>query len=206
LIEDPSPTLPLLSALQDDPSESVRRSVANHLNDIAKDHPALVAGWVETHLPGAPPERARLLRHACRTLIKAGDRRVLQAFGLGAPLRGSASLWLRPQRLVLGDALQLEATLVSTARRPQKLAVDYRVHHVKANGSTTPKVFKGWLVDLGAGERRTLVKRHPVKPITTRVYHSGRHEIDLLVNGVPMAQAHFDLVEPAEPKPPRKDR
>jgi len=197
LIEDPSPSLPLLNALQDDPSEIVRRSVANHLNDIAKDHPALIADWVETHLPGAPPERARLLRHACRTLIKAGDRRVLHAFGLGAPLRGSATLALSPKRLVLGDALQFEATLVSTARRPQKLAVDYVVHHVKANGSTSPKVFKGWVLDLGAGERRTLAKRHAVRPITTRTYHAGQHQVELLVNGERVAQARFDLVMPA---------
>jgi hypothetical protein len=32
----------------------VRRSVANHLNDIAKDHPALVVRLAApTHLPGA---------------------------------------------------------------------------------------------------------------------------------------------------------
>jgi 3-methyladenine DNA glycosylase AlkC len=206
LIEDPSPSLPLLKALQDDPSEAVRRSVANHLNDISKDHPALVADWVETHLPGAPPERAQLLRHACRSLIKAGDRRVLHAFGLGAPLRGSATVALKPRRLVLGDALQLEATLVSTARRPQKLAVDYVVHHVKANGSTSPKVFKGWVLDLGAGERRTLAKRHAVRPITTRTYHAGQHQVALLVNGERVAQARFDLVMPAGTRSARGSR
>ena len=38
----PGPTLALLEKLKDDPSEYVRRSVSNHLNDIAKDHPRLV--------------------------------------------------------------------------------------------------------------------------------------------------------------------
>src|SRR3989440_255744 len=61
LIADPSPTLPLLEALLDDESEIVRRSVANHLNDIAKDHPHVVAEWVERHLPGATPARRALL-------------------------------------------------------------------------------------------------------------------------------------------------
>src|SRR5439155_5352418 len=83
LIADPSPTLPLLEALMDDESEFVRRSVANHLNDIAKDHPALVAEWIETHLPGASAQRRALLRHASRTLIKRGDARILKAWGLG---------------------------------------------------------------------------------------------------------------------------
>ena len=77
LIADPAPTLPLLEALQDDPSEYARRSVANHLNDIAKDHPALVVDWVERHLSGATPERRALLKHASRTLIKQGDARML---------------------------------------------------------------------------------------------------------------------------------
>ena len=82
LVQDPSPTLPLLRALQDDPSAYVRRSVANHLNDIAKDHPDLVARWVGEHRAGASAERAALLRHASRTLIKKGHPEVLAAWGL----------------------------------------------------------------------------------------------------------------------------
>ena len=94
LIRDPRPTLPLLRALQDDPSPYVRRSVANHLNDIAKDHPAIVADWLDEHLPGANAQRRQLLRHASRTLLKRGDRRVLSAWGLGQPLAGTARLRL----------------------------------------------------------------------------------------------------------------
>ena len=59
-----------------DESAHVRRSVAKHLNDIAKDHPAVVADWLTSHLPGAGKERTALLRHASRTLIKSGDARV----------------------------------------------------------------------------------------------------------------------------------
>ena len=84
LVQDPTPTLPLLRALQDDPSTYVRRSVANHLNDIAKDHPALVADWLATHLPGAGAERTALLRHASRGLVKAGDGVVVLFVQIGA--------------------------------------------------------------------------------------------------------------------------
>ena len=83
LIDDPSPTLPLLQALHDDPSEDVRRSVANHLNDIGRDHPQLLADWIARHLPGASAERRALLKHASRTCIKRGDSRVLALWGLG---------------------------------------------------------------------------------------------------------------------------
>jgi 3-methyladenine DNA glycosylase AlkC len=194
LIADPSPSLPLLAALQDDPSEYVRRSVANHLNDIAKDHPTLVADWLERHLPDASVERRALLRHASRTLIKRGHARVLHAFGVGAALRGTASLQLAPRRLALGDSLTLEVQLRSTARAPQLLLLDYVVHHVKATGGSAPKVFKGWSLELQPGETRALRKTHAVRPITTRRYFAGAHRVELLVNGVVSAQADFVLV------------
>lgn len=193
LVADPSPTLPLLRALQDDPSDYVRRSVANHLNDIGKDHPALVAQWLAEHLPGAPTARRTLLRHASRSLIKAGDAAVLQAWGLGAAFRGRARLRLSADTVTVGDALQLTVQLDSAASAPQRLAVDYAVHHVKAGGHTTPKVFKGWVVELAAGESRQLVKRHSMKAITTRRYHPGAHAVDVRINGQVVAEAGFLL-------------
>ncbi|KFL36021.1 DNA alkylation repair protein [Arenimonas donghaensis] len=193
LIEDPSPTLPLLRSLQDDPSPYVRRSVANHLNDIAKDHPGVVADWLEQHLPGADAGRKALLRHASRTLVKRGDRRVLKAWGLGSRFRGEARLAASPGRVAVGDALTLVATLVSSARSPQALAVDYVVHHVKANGGSSPKVFKGWSLTLAPGETRRLEKSHSLRPITTRRYYPGVHRIELQVNGSVVAEAAFTL-------------
>lgn len=193
LIADPSPTAPLLHALQDDASPYVRRSVANHLNDIAKDHPARVADWLDTHLPGATPERRALLKHASRTLVKKGDARVLAAWGLGAAFNGEATLRLRPKRVAVGGALELTLELTSTARKPQRLAIDYVVHHVKANGGTSPKVFKGWTRTLAAGETVALAKKHSLKTITTRVYHPGLHRIAVQVNGQVVAEAAFRL-------------
>lgn len=196
LVADPSPTLPLLLALQDDPSAYVQRSVANHLNDIAKDHPALVAEWLEAHLPTASAERRALLRHASRTLIKRGDARVLSAWGLGSVFKGRADLRLSPARVAVGDHLAISIELSSSARRAQRLAVDYAVHHVKADGRTTPKVFKGWVIELEAGETRSLNKRHSLKPITTRRYHAGAHEVEVLINGRSVARAGFRLSVP----------
>jgi 3-methyladenine DNA glycosylase AlkC len=193
LVDDPSPTLPWLQALQDDRSAYVRRSVANHLNDIAKDHPALVAGWLATHLPGADAERTALLRHASRGLVKAGDAAVLAAWGLGHAFRGRLTLALSPPALALGEVLTLALDLQSTARAPQRLAIDYAVHHVKAAGHTTPKVFKGWVIDLAPGERRRLTKRHALKPVTTRRYHPGAHAVDVRINGQVLAEAAFVL-------------
>jgi len=193
LINDPSPTLPLLRALQDDPSAYVRRSVANHLNDIAKDHPALIVAWLREHLSDAPPPRRALLKHASRTLIKQGHVQVLQAWGLGQPLSGTATLRLTPKRLSVGASLELQVTIDSVTARAQMLLIDYAVNHVKADGRRTPKVFKGWTTELPAMGRIALSKRHSMKAVTTRRYHPGRHEVDLRINGVVRASAYFDL-------------
>lgn len=193
LIADPSPTLPLLEALLDDPSEYVRRSVANHLNDIAKDHPALVVDWVVRHLQGASAERRALLKHASRTLIKQGDARMLAAWGLGRRFAGTAALAITPKKLRVGESLTMTLELHSRAKRSQPLVIDYAVHHVKANGERTPKVFKGWTIELAAGESRTLAKKHSMREVTTRRYHAGRHALDLRINGQVVAEAEFDL-------------
>ena len=193
LIADPSPALPLLRALQDDPSEYVRRSVANHLNDIAKDHPAIVVQWLAEHLPGAPPQRQRLLKHASRTLIKQGHPEVMKAWGLGRPLRGTVRLKIEPKRVRIGETLTLQLTLVSGAARAQPLQIDYAVHHVKASGATSPKVFKGWALKLAPHATLQLEKRHSMRVVTTRRYHPGRHDLDLRINGQVLARAGFDL-------------
>jgi len=192
-VADPSPTLPLLERLQDDGSEYVRRSVANHLNDIAKDHPGVVADWLERHYEAGSDERRRALRHASRTLVKQGDRRVLKVFGLATPLRGAASFALEPTKVAVGGAVTLDVELRSTAKAPQRLVVDYVVHHVKQDGRASPKTWKGWRLELAAGEARRLQKRHSLKPVTTRRYHAGEHRVDLLVNGAVVASSAFTL-------------
>jgi 3-methyladenine DNA glycosylase AlkC len=196
LIRDPSPTLPLLQSLQDDVSPYVRRSVANHLNDIAKDHPKLIAQWLKQHLPQASDERRTLLKHASRTLIKAGDAAVLKAWGLGGEFSGQAKLKLSPARVQLGGHVQLSLFLQSHSNRAQNLAIDYAVHHVKADGSTSAKVFKGWGLQLDAQASKRLDKTHSMRLITTRRYYPGRHKVTVHINGQVVAEGSFRLLMP----------
>ena len=75
-VADPTPTLPILESLKDDPSLYVRRSVANHLGDIAKDHPNLVYVTCERWLQaGASRDLQWLIRHAVRYPAKQGEAR-----------------------------------------------------------------------------------------------------------------------------------
>ncbi|MCK6448360.1 MAG: DNA alkylation repair protein [Planctomycetes bacterium] len=192
-VADPSPTLPLLAALQDDSSEYVRRSVANHLNDIAKDHPDVVVAWVERHLPDATAERRGLLSHASRTLVKARHAPMLALCGAGAKFVGRVKFAATPARVRIGETVELRLELASTAAKRQTLLVDYLVHHVRANGATSPKVFKGWKLELGSRERRELVKRHSFRPVTTRKYYPGRHTLEVSLNGSLAARVHVEL-------------
>jgi 3-methyladenine DNA glycosylase AlkC len=195
LIADPAPTLPLLAALQDDASEYVRRSVANHLNDIAKDHPQLIAQWLERHMPGASPQLHALLRHASRTLIKRGDARVMAAWGYAKGFEGTSTLKLRPARVAVGEALTLTLVLRSAPGREQDLVIDYVVHHVTARGGSSAKVYKGWTRSIASGSTVELTKRHSLRPITTRTYYPGLHRVEIIANGRPIASGTFKLVD-----------
>jgi 3-methyladenine DNA glycosylase AlkC len=193
LIADPSPCWPILAALHDDPSAYVRRSVANHLNDIAKDHPQLVVDWVQRHLPDASAERRALLSHASRTLIKRGHADMLALWGAGVAFEGRCTLKIEPKQVVVGDSVALTLSLRSTSKAAQTLLIDYAVHHVKASGGTSAKVFKGWKLTLAAGESRTLVKQHSFKAVTTRRLHAGRHAINVSINGRVVVGAAVNL-------------
>lgn len=193
LMKDPAPLLPILTKLRDDPENYVRRSVANNLNDIAKDHPDLVARIARDWMKDASDSRKRLIRHACRTLLKQGHKGALEVFGFTAPQRLSAELALHTPTLTLGENLLFELTLDSKATASQNLMIDYAVYHVKANGIRTPKVFKWKSLSLESGGQAVIAKKHAIRPITTRRYYPGLHHIEVLVNGLPMARSYFTL-------------
>ena len=85
--KDPQPVLELLELLRDDPELYVRRSVANNLNDIGKDHPALLSTVARRWLRGATPERQWVIKHALRSAVKRADAGALAALGFGGKAR-----------------------------------------------------------------------------------------------------------------------
>ncbi len=196
LIEDPSPMLPLLEALRDDREEYVRRSVANHLNDIAKDHPDLIAKLAKKWLKGASQTREKLVRHACRSLIKQGHQPTLDAFGLGAPEIAEPELTINTKTVHYGDALSFTTALRSTSKKPQSLVIDYLVHFKKANGERVGKVFKWKKLTLSPGENLVIQRAHAIKPITTRKYYGGRQGLSLRINGADCGFEEFTLKMP----------
>jgi len=194
LIEDPSPVRPILDRLCRDPDTSVRKSVANHLNDISKDHPALMLDWVSAW--DLSDERsAWIAKHAARSLIKRGDPRAFALFGFdAAPDVTIEGFEIRPGTVTVGEDATVSFTLVSGSDRDQKLAVDYAVHFVKKSGKTSPKVFKLKELVLRPSERRALTQRHRFVDRTIRTHHAGDHRFALVVNGRSMAEGTVRLV------------
>ncbi len=196
LMRDPQPILPILTALLDDPEDYVRRSVANSLNDIAKDHPDLVAAFVGEHIAAASPERRQLLRHASRTLLKKGHAAALANFGF-APLSGiGATVEIGTPHVDFGNAVAFTLTILNEGSTPQQVMIDYAIHHRKANGSLAPKVFKWKSLVLAPGQTTIMTRQHAIRTITTRQYYPGGHRLEILVNGAVLAGVDFQLVMP----------
>jgi 3-methyladenine DNA glycosylase AlkC len=198
LVCDPTPILPMLEALVDDQEDYVRRSVANSLNDIAKDHPDLVADFVERHAKGASKNRLWLLKHASRTLVKKGHAKALANFGYAPLTDVTATLTLADDRIAFPGELGFSIRLFNGGTEPRTVLLDYAIHHQKKDGSLSPKVFKGKNLALEPGESITIMRRHALRPITTRVYYPGSHRLEILLNGVSVANADFELAMPGD--------
>jgi 3-methyladenine DNA glycosylase AlkC len=200
---DPGYAVELLDRLVDDPSEYVRRSVSNHLNDLCRVDPPLALAtatrwWsVQLEPPAgaeAVPDRRWVVRRGLRTLVKAGSAEALRLLGHDPDVAVTATLELHTDTVHLGGAAEWTLVVTSGESEPADLVIDYVIHHVRADGSTGPKVTKWSTRTLSPGGRVELTRRHRIRPITTRTYHSGRHVVEVQVNGRVVAQAAFDLI------------
>lgn len=197
LSKRPEATLPLLEPLALDPDEVVRRSVANHLNDLSRLDAALVVATCERWLAAAAPTTPALVRHALRTLIKAGDPDALALLGYGdVPGVSVDGPHLAITELREGDELPFSFTVTNGGAADAALAIDYVVHYRKANGTLAPKVFKLATRTLAPGESESFARVRSFKPITTRRHHAGPHAIEIQVNGRRHGRAEFELLPP----------
>lgn len=196
LVDDPGIGIELLEVLRHDPSETVRRSVANHLNDVARTAPGRVVEITRRWSAESPAADPRMIRHALRGLVKRGDPGALGVLGYTTdPSVSVDAFTVTPATIRLGSAIELEATLTSTASEEQRLVVDFVVHHVGADGTTSPKVFKWTTVSMPPGDTVTITKRRRLQTASTRRYHAGVHRVDLQVGGTTAATTSFDLLD-----------
>lgn len=193
LKKDPTVTLPVLEKLKNDPSEYVRRSVANHLNDISKSHPdwllAVAARW-----KGTSPATDALLKHALRGLLKQGRAEAHQLFGFEVPQFELEHWEISPDKLHISDKATLQLRLQHLGISAQAYRLEYRIHFVKSNGQRSPKVFQIIEKNLQPGETLQLIRSHAFADLTTRKHYPGLHLLELQINGKVVAGNEFVLL------------
>jgi 3-methyladenine DNA glycosylase AlkC len=193
-VADPSLTMPILEALRADPSLYVRKSVANHLNDISKDH----SDWLVTQLSAWPrgDERTEwIIKQALRTLVKNGHEGALALVGVTGQAEATVGTFsVAPASLKLGDRVSISVAVISTAAERQKIVADYAIHYVKKNGAASRKVFKLKTFTLEPNASQPLSISQSIRDFTTRTHNAGFHKVELLLNGQSVAEGGFELI------------
>lgn len=196
--KNPTEIFPILEELKRDEAEYVRRSVANNLNDISKDHPHLVLNLLKKWQKDEVDER--LIRHALRTLLKKGDKQALEIIGVKSDdeklqnfsIQNFALQKAEIKNRVGSDGI-LEFGFALQNKAPQtKIRLEYAIHFLKKNGSHSRKIFQITTKNFAAGVF-AFKKKHSFRDLTTRKHYAGRHLISLVVNGIEYQQLQFDL-------------
>jgi len=190
--KDPTIILPVLEKLKNDPSEFVRKSVANNLNDISKDHPQVVLEICESWA-GQSEKTDWIIKHACRGLLKAGNKRALLLFGHGDPANITVEdLKLDKKTVNIGENLYYSFQLIITGDKTSKVRLEYGIDFIKATGKKSRKLFKITENDYKPG-KYLFSKRHSFIDMSTRKHHEGEHQIIIIVNGEEKAKTTFNV-------------
>jgi 3-methyladenine DNA glycosylase AlkC len=195
---DPRPILPILERLKDDESEYVRKSVANNLNDMSKDHPSLVLDVAERWY-GHSAKTDWIVRHACRTMLKAGNRRAMALFGFGDPAHMRVrELQLSSEQVPIGESVQYQFILDLDATKSCRVRLDLRVDYCRASGKTSRKVFaiKEGEFEPGA---HSIARSLSLADQSTRKHHPGVHSMAIIINGEEKARASFEVIDGPTP-------
>lgn len=196
-IEQPELNLALLTTLKNDPALYVRKSVANHLNDISKTHPdvvvALCRSWQNEEIG-----TDWIIKRACRTLVKKAYPPALALFGYDAP--GSTfevltvNTNLNEASFKIGESLTFNYEVATTLTTSHPLRLEFGINYMKANGKLALKKFH--LTD-GLAKSETLkgTKTLSFKNLSTRKHYPGEHALKLFLNGQEISHTPFTLKE-----------
>ena len=194
LKKNPEIILPVLEQLKNDPTETVRRSVANNLNDISKDHPELVLEIADRWL-GAHPDTDWVVRHACRGLLKKGHSTALKLFGFDPDLSViSISNFQHDASVIIGERFYFDFVLRNTGKKATMVRLEYAIDYQTLSGKISKKVFKISEFEIAPGEEKHFSKNQRFQDFTTRKHYPGSHRLAILVNGQEQANGTFEVV------------
>lgn len=193
LKKNPKPILPILENLKTDPSEYVRRSVANNLNDIAKDNPDIVIS-IARQWKGNGKETEAIIKHGCRTLLKQGHPDILKYYSLN----GSHKIQVKDFKIItpnvkIGSDLKFSFTLINAESKTQTVRIDFAIYYLRQNGTLSKKVFKISEREVKPNEKINFEKRQSFKIITTRKFYTGHQKLSIIINGQERQVGNFKL-------------
>lgn len=193
-IKNPKPVLPILENLKNDESLYVRKSVANHLNDISKNHPELVLEIAKKWY-GKTKNTDWIVKQALRTLLKKGNKEALAIFGTSnADKIKVDDLQLSRNKLKIGEDFTFTFGIQNTDTKHMTIRLEYIIHFMKSNGTTSPKIFKISETVLPAQTKKQLVRKHQFANLTTRKHYAGKHQLAIVVNGDVKQRVVFELI------------
>lgn len=192
LKKDPSPILPILENLKNDPSDSVRRSVANNLNDIAKDYPD-IALQIAKEWKGISPETDWIIKHGCRTLLKRGHATALRLHGLNPKAKGQIKKLRITDKVVIGNDLNFEFEFASKEKTACVFRLDYMIEYVTRTGSISKKIFRITEDSFEPGKSILFKRKKSFADYSTRVHFKGIHRLRIMANGVELATTGFNV-------------
>lgn len=193
-LKDPASILPILENLKNDPSEYVRRSVANSLNDIAKDNPETVLE-IANLWKGHSKETDGIIKHGSRTLLKQGHPEILSHYGLESTNIELSSFEIKTPMVKIGDYLQFQFQLNNKNKEAKTIRLEYAVHYKKAKGHLAKKVFKISEKIYQPNQLTKIERNQSFKIITTRVFHTGIHQLSIIINGTESEVLEFELID-----------
>lgn len=189
---DPVPVLTILEQLKADPSLYVRKSVANNLNDISKTHPDLVVKTVKSWY-GKNKDTDWVVKHACRTLLKKGNRDVLELFGfVDIDCVKIEDFEMNTAAAAIGEEINFSFTIET--KKAAKVRLEYGIDYMKANGKRNRKIFQISEISLNENVKKSYTKTHSFADNSTRKHYSGIHSITLVVNGSEWCTLDFELL------------
>lgn len=192
LKKDPSSILPLLENLKNDPSEWVRRSAANSINDIAKDHPDLVIA-LAVKWKGISKETDAIIKHGCRTLLKQGHAAILKHYQLESKDISLTDFEILTPNVKTGESLGFTFSIQNHNEAAQTVRLEYGVYYLRANGQLSRKVFKISEKSYLPGAIVTIHRKQSFRVITTKVFYAGGHQLSIIVNGEEKGFQTFNL-------------
>jgi len=190
--KNPQEILPILENLKEDSSEYVRRSVANNLNDIAKDNPQILIE-IAKRWKNQSKETDSIVKHACRTLFKQGNSEILALYKLDSKSISMNDFALKNHTVAIGEYLEFSFLIKNISSETQNIRLEYAIYYLLNNGKHFKKVFKISERKLNPSEENKIAKKQSFKPISTRKYYTGLHKVSAIINGEEKGVLEFEL-------------